>query len=301
VSQWGELGRVDVRFDPVWLGGAFVALLAYQALHGEVARVVLAELGQPVEARRLRAIFSASLLARYVPTGALAIVVRIGMQEREGVAKRVGTLGLLYEIAIALVAAGLLCLVLVARASLPLALGLLAVSPLAIALVLGPRTFPSLANRVLARLKRQPVSRFLPTAVVLRLTLVMAISFVLAGVSVLCVVRGLTDAPAGSTPTIVASAALGFITSFLGFALPGGLGAREAGLTGALAIVLPGPIAFAVAVVSRLVQTAVELTYAGLATLADRRRVPERPVPEAQRDNGQPPAASQRAREDSNL
>ncbi len=201
VSQWGELERVDVRFDPVWLGGAFVALLAYQAMHGEVARAVLAELGQPVEGRRLRAIFAASLLARYVPTGALAIVVRIGLQEREGVPKRVGTLGLLYEVAIALVAAALLCLLLVARASLPLALGLLALSPAAIALVLGPRTFPSLANRVLARLNRQPVSRFLPISAVLRLTVVLAISFVLAGVSVLCVVQGLTDPPAGSTAT----------------------------------------------------------------------------------------------------
>lgn len=281
VSQWEELGRVDVRFDPAWLAGAFVALLAYQALHGEVARAVLAELGQPVEARRLRAIFAASLLARYVPTGALAIVVRIGLQEREGVAKRVGTLGLLYEVAIALVAAALLCLVFVGRASVPLALGLLVLSPAAIALVLGPRTFPSLANRVLARLNRQPVSRFLPTWAVLRLTVVLAISFVLAGVSVLCVVRGLTEPPAGSTATIIASAGLGFITSLLGFALPGGLGAREAGLTGALALVLPGPIAFAVAVVSRLVQTAVELTYAGLVTLADRRRADDRPMREA--------------------
>jgi uncharacterized membrane protein YbhN (UPF0104 family) len=92
-------------------------------------------------------------------------------------------------------------------------------------------------------------------------------------------VRGITEQPAGSTTTIVASAGLGFITSMLGFALPGGLGAREAGLTGALALVLPGPIAFAVAVVSRLVQTAVELVYAGLATLADRRGVRVRPVP----------------------
>ena len=278
VSQWGELGRVEVRFDPVWLVGAFGALLGYQAIHGEVARIVLVELGQPIEGRRLRAIFSASLLARYVPTGALAVVARIGLQEREGVAKRVGTLGLLYETAIALVGAALLCLLLVARASVPLALGLLAVSPVAIALVLGPRFFPPLANRVLARLKREPVSRFLPTAAVLRLTLLCALSFVLAGVSVLCVVRGLTEPPAGSTATIIASAGLGFITSLLGFALPGGLGAREAGLTGALALVLPGPIAFAVAVVSRLVQTAVELTYAGVATLADRRRVPERPA-----------------------
>jgi uncharacterized membrane protein YbhN (UPF0104 family) len=262
------------------LAGAFGALLAYQALHAEVARMVLVELGQPIAGRRLRAIFSASLLARYVPTGALAVVARIGLQEREGVAKRVGTLGLLYEIAIALVGAGLLCLVLVARASPALAVVLLVLSPLLIALVLGPRTFPSLANRVLRRLNREPVSRFIPTGAVLRLTALCALSFALAGVSVLCVVRGITEAPAGSTPTIIASAGLGFITSMLGFALPGGLGAREAGLTGALALVLPGPIAFAVAVVSRLVQTAVELVYAGLATLADRRRVADRPIPE---------------------
>jgi hypothetical protein len=94
------------------------------------------------------------------------------------------------------------------------------------------------------------------------------------------VVRGITEQPSASTPTIIASAGLGFITSMLGFALPGGLGAREAGLTGALALVLPGPIAFAVAVVSRLIQTAVELVYAGLATLADRRRVGDHTIPE---------------------
>jgi uncharacterized membrane protein YbhN (UPF0104 family) len=165
-----------------------------------------------------------------VPTGALAIVVRIGMQEREGVAKRVGTLGLLYEIAIALAAAGLLCL---SWSRVPRCRWRWACWRC-------PRS-PSPWCSALERSRRWPTGcshgssdsrvAFLPTAVVLRLTLVMAISFVLAGVSVLCVVRGLTDAPAGSTPTIVASAALGFITSFLGFALPGGLGAREAGLT----------------------------------------------------------------------
>ncbi len=279
-SQWGQLERVDVRLRPIWLAGAFGALLGYQALHAEVARMVLAELGQPIAGRRLRAIFSASLLARYVPTGALAVVARIGLQEREGVAKRIGTLGLLYEVAIALVGAALLCLVFVARASPALAFALLVLSPLLIALVLGPRTFPSLANEVLRRLNREPVSRFIPTTAVLRLTALCALSFALAGVSVLCVVRGITEAPAGSIPTIIASAGLGFITSMLGFALPGGLGAREAGLTGALALVLPGPIAFAVAVVSRLIQTAVELVYAGLATLADRRRVGDHTIPE---------------------
>jgi len=58
---------------------------------------------------------------------------------------------------------------------------------------------------------------------------------------------------------------------WLALSLPAGLGAREAGLAGALALALPPTVALAVAVGVRVVQTAVELLYAGATSALARR------------------------------
>ena len=55
------------------------------------------------------------------------------------------------------------------------------------------------------------------------------------------------------------------------FVLPSGIGAREVVIVGALAAVLPYGQALALAVVSRVLFTVVELVSAGVTTLVTRR------------------------------
>jgi uncharacterized membrane protein YbhN (UPF0104 family) len=65
---------------------------------------------------------------------------------------------------------------------------------------------------------------------------------------------------------------LSFAVSMLAFVFPSGLGVREGAFALALSQNLPGSVAVAVAVGTRLVLTLVELAFIGAVALAGRRR-----------------------------
>src|SRR5690349_17275681 len=97
-KESGRIGSIDWRFQPGWLALCVAALLLFQFLHIELWRLVLRVLGGHIEARRARAIWSTTLLARYVPTSALMAVGRVALSEREGVPKRVTLASVVYEL-----------------------------------------------------------------------------------------------------------------------------------------------------------------------------------------------------------
>src|SRR6476661_8682292 len=66
-KEAGQIGSIDWRFRPGWLALCIAALLLFQFLHIELWRLILRVLGGHIEARRARAIWSTTLLARYVP------------------------------------------------------------------------------------------------------------------------------------------------------------------------------------------------------------------------------------------
>jgi uncharacterized membrane protein YbhN (UPF0104 family) len=193
------------------------------------------------------------------------------MGERIGVPKRVSTVGIAYEIALSLSGAGIVSLALIAQLPLGWALAL-AVVPLSGVAAIHPRIFGPLTTGVLRRIGQPPLVRLLGFRSVLVLIAGFVVSFVLAGLALLCTARAITAVPSDGQVTVVASFALGFFASLLGFALPGGIGAREAGLTAGLSLTLASPIAVAVAATSRLLQTGIEVAYAGVVTAHDRKR-----------------------------
>ncbi len=268
IAQWGNINRGDLRFQPLWLIAALPPMFAFQAIQGEVALIVLRRLHYPIPNTRGRVIFGASLLARYIPTGALAVAVRLGLNQQEGVPKRISTVAIGYEISVGLVGAGVSVLPLLPSAGT--AVTLAAVIPLAGIVLLHPTLFARIVNRGLVKIGQPPLPRTLPFGEVLVIVAIVCVTFWLAGVSLLCSLLAITPVSSDDFVMVIATYGLGFITSMLGFALPGGLGAREAGLVAGLSLTTASPVAFVAAALSRLVQTAVELTYAGLAKLLDR-------------------------------
>ena len=77
-----RIGAIDWRFEPLWLGLCVLALLAFQLCHIEIWRLMLRALGGDIEPRRARSIWSATLLARYVPTSALMAVGRVALSKK---------------------------------------------------------------------------------------------------------------------------------------------------------------------------------------------------------------------------
>jgi glycosyltransferase 2 family protein len=263
----GRVPDVDWRFEPLWLAASAVALFLFAASHPELWRLMLRLLHMPLPAWRARAIYNASLLARYVPTGLMSIVVRVSLSEREGVPKRICAATLVYELGLSIAAALIISawffLDLPQLEDEPLRY-LAVVIPVAALIALHPKLFHPGANRLLRRLKRPPLEVSLTYPQVLAFTAFYVAGFAVAGLGVYAFAHALAPVDAEDLPVIVASYSIGFTAGMFGAFLPGGVGAREAGLALALTPTLTAPVAIAVAVGVRILQTCLELGYAAL-------------------------------------
>lgn len=266
-SQWSRLDDADLRFAPLWLVSALPLLLLFQLSQGEAALIILRRLEHPLEPVRGRSIYGAALLARYIPTGAVSILLRVALNEREGVPKRISTIALVYEVALALVAAAVSAVPLLP--SVGTAAIAVAAIPVAGVAALHPRMFSRIVAPLLRRARQPDIGRMLSFRDVLLLIGLLVLGFWAAGIALLFTLLAITPVHGGEV-AIISTFGLGFITSMVGFALPGGLGAREAGLVAGLSVSTATPLALAAAALSRLVQTAVELLYAAGATLHER-------------------------------
>ena len=271
----GRFDDFDWRFEPAWLVGCIVALIAFEACHIELWRFSMRSLGGRIEARRARAIWSTTLLARYVPTSALMAVSRVALAEREGVAKRITLASVAYELAITVISALILCAYLLFR--LP-ALDdhdwvrwVAAAMPLLGLVVVHPAIFHRVTDYLLKRMGKPPLPLSLGYGRVLELTFLYTASFVVAGAAVLAMAHAIHDVPGDATYAAIASYALGYVVGVIGFVIPGSLGAREAGVALGLSAVLPGYVAVAVAIAIRLLQIGVEILYALVTPLLARR------------------------------
>jgi hypothetical protein len=79
--------------------------------------------------------------------------------------------------------------------------------------------------------------------------------------------RAVADPTPGSTSTLMGICTAGYLAGWAAVFVPGGLGVREGVYALLLAEVLPGPVAAAVAILSRLWLTAIELFVAILLAL----------------------------------
>jgi uncharacterized membrane protein YbhN (UPF0104 family) len=266
-----RVDTIDWRFEPGWLALCLLALIAFQLSHIELWRLMMHSLGRDLPAARARAIWSTTLLGRYVPTSALMAVGRVALTEREGVPKRVTLASVVYELAFTVIAAVSLCVYLLWR--LP-ALDddawvrwLATAFPVLGLVALHPAIFHNLTDYVLVRMGRAKLPLSLGFGRVVELTVLYVGSFVLAGTAVLAMAHALHGLDAGDTYAAVASYGLGYVAGVVAFVIPGALGAREAGIALGLSAVLPTAVAVAVAIAVRLLQMGVEVLYAAVTPL----------------------------------
>lgn len=277
VDEVGRLPKIDWSFDFWWLVPAFAALILFQGMHAETWRRILHQLHGDLPARKGWVIWNVSLLARYVPTQVMLAVTRVGMAEREGVPKRATISSIVYEVA--LVTAGSIVIAAWGLMQLPglkdsaWRYAILLVPVVAVA-CLHRRPFARVSGFVLHRLKADRLERLIPFRTVLLLASIYVLSFLVTGIGVLCIARSLHPIDAADIPLVLSAWSVGYAGALVAFFVPGGLGVREGAMAAVLAIALPTGVAIAVAVVTRLAQTGVELLYAGGSVLYAR-RMPE--------------------------
>jgi hypothetical protein len=266
----------DWRVQPSWLALAAAAFLALHLTHAGLWRRVLHHLDRPVEARRSRAIWCTSGLARYTPGSVLMPMVRVAMAKREGVPKRECLASVVYEMALMLTGSVIVGAYAVVRT--PdfggAARYIVLVIPLAALICLHPRIFGPMANVALNRIGKESLPRTLPLPAIASLVALYAGSWILAGVGLYALIEGLHPVEPADFLVVLAAPAVGYIAAALAFVLPGGIGAREGGLAAVLSVALPFGVAVAVAVALRLMQLTIELLAAVATPVIARRTRP---------------------------
>jgi uncharacterized membrane protein YbhN (UPF0104 family) len=274
VAAVGDFPNVSWRIHfaalALSIAGFAVSLLAA----AEIWRRILASLGSRIDVRKSNAIWFVSGLGRYVPSSLLLPVLRAAMAEREGVPGRITLASMVYELCLSSTAALIIGAYFVIQLpSLSDSPGrfLVILLPIVAFVIMQPRYFHTFADKLLVRMGREPLPISLSAAAVLQMVALYAATYVVAGLSLYALAQSIYPVGAGDLVEVVGAFSVGTALSVIAIALPGGVVAREAGIALALSPVMPAAPAIAIAVLSRIIQLALELGGALLAPLVARR------------------------------
>ncbi len=277
VNQWDQIRASGVHFQVEWLIPAFVILPIYYALNALAWDLILRFLGFPIGVLRAQVVWGQPLLARYVPGSVLYVLARLVLSERAGVPRRITIASLVYEQALSLTAAvSLAAYFVIIHPDLqgqPIRWAVVLVVPAAI-VVLHPRIFGPLANRLLGAFGREPLPETVPLRGVLLMLVYFTLNWCLAGLAVYFVARSVFDIPFSEVATVGSAQALGYVAALLTIVAPAGLGVRDAAFAWGVKAALPAgsfAVGSLIAIAVRGVLTIVELFYVGIVTLIARR------------------------------
>jgi glycosyltransferase 2 family protein len=275
VGVLAERPHAHLRFLPGWLALSILCIFAGVLIQAELWRRLVVAMGSCLEPRRGLAIWCLSMLARYAPTSVLMPVVRIGMSRAQKVPASVCAASLVYEVVLtvcgAVWVASYFLIGLPALHHATWRWGVLLL-PLAFMLTLHPSGVRFVSHRLSRRLGQEPLLVHLSLKRLSAFAAGYVAYFLLLGASLMALVISCHPLALADMPVVVGAMAIGWLAAAAGFILPGGLGAREAALVGALSLVMPAFVAITVAVASRLIQIAVELLLALVASWLALRR-----------------------------
>lgn len=276
VPRAGDIADAVTRQQPLTLVAAFVVGAAATYLTFLSWRALMSGAGHHIPIGAAQRVFFLSQIGKYIPGSVWPIVAQadLGREHRVPAARSVavGMLTLLISCG-----AG----VSVAAVTIPF------VQPDAFArywfvVVLVPVVLAALHPSVLGfglRLASRVTRRDLGTvdigiAAIVRAFGWAALAWVAFGLHIVLVLVPLGDVDPRVITLTIGAYALAWLVGFLVFFLPAGLGGREAVLTALLAAGVPlgASAAVSVAVMSRVLLTVVDLVFAGVAVLGERRR-----------------------------
>ena len=278
LAVWGTLSEfpsIDWQWRPVSFGLGVLGVGLFLLANAELWRRLLRSLGGELPPLPATTIWFVSGLGRFVPTSLLTPMIRTAMAEREGVAKRVCLVSVAYEIGLALT--GALVVGAYFIIDLPDLSGdwerfLVIAFPVVALVALQPRIFHRVTARILERLGRRPIPDALSSARIFEFLALYCGVYVLAGLSTYALGQSVYPMGSDDIVTVLGAFAVGTTLGVIAFVLPAGLVAREAGLAVALSPIMPAAPAVAIAVLSRVVQIAMEVLLATATQVAVRRR-----------------------------
>jgi hypothetical protein len=277
VDQWAEIQDKGVHFHGVWLVPAFAVLLVFYAFNALGWDLILRFLGYELGAGRAQVAWGQPLLARYVPGSVLYVLGRVLLSERAGVPGRLTVGSVVFDQALqatsAIIVAAYFLIDHPDLQDQPLRWGVLALIPLAL-LLLHPRVFGPLANRVLRAFGREPLPEVMSLRGVVTVLSFYVLNWGVVAVGLWCVARSVSSFSASDIPTIGSAQAFGYLAALVTLVAPAGLGIRDAAFAWALKGAVPGhsfAVGSLIALVVRGVLTVVEIVYVAGVTALGRR------------------------------
>ena len=276
VSSWDQVAAsgFHFQFNLPLLAVSLVLLVIGRGFAVEAWRRVLMALGHHVSFRFAFYTWFISNLTRYVPGNIWQVATMMLLVEREGVTKMNALLSQAVYTAIALSVTALFGLTL-----LPIAQKYL---PFAALLFIGLIIFfalPPVFRLILAATSR--LTRFFrrngtadSTALsVPRLSFMRGLipplcstaMWTTNGIAFYLFVRSIANVPSQSVPSFVAMNAAAYFIGYISFITPSGLGFREGALALLLGAFFPGPVAVAIAFLTRIWSTSGEMLGVGIA------------------------------------
>ncbi|GLW61779.1 membrane protein [Actinomadura rubrobrunea] len=272
ISRWDETVRAFQQMSWATLLGAFAAGLAGLFSWMVAWRALLGGLGSPLPLGVAFRINAVSQLGKYVPGKVWALVTQVEM----GRAYQVPRLRNFSSVLLA-VATTCACGLAVASVTLPLTSQaardrywwLFLLAPLLLG-ALHPRIVTWFLNTALRLVRRPPLEHAVGLGVTLRAVAWTMLAWALFGVHTWLLCAAVGGEGAGLPFAATGAYALAFVTGFLVFIAPSGLGAREAALVLVLSSWLPAGAPIVVAIASRVLLTLADLVNAGAALLTAR-------------------------------
>ncbi len=144
--------------------------------------------------------------------------------------------------------------------------------PIAIVL-LHPRVFGPLANRVLKAFGREPLPGVISLRGILALLVFYSLNWVVVAFGIYCVARSVHTIPFNDILLVGSAQAIGYFAALVTVVAPAGLGVRDAAFAWAVKAAVGGSFAVGslIAIAVRGVMTVAELIYVGAVTALGRR------------------------------
>jgi uncharacterized membrane protein YbhN (UPF0104 family) len=274
-DQWAGVRDAVSQLSVAPVAGAAAAALLSLVLSLLTWRSTLAGLGTRVPLRAAARIFFVGQLGKYLPGSVWPVLAQMELGASYGLSRRqVGTASLLavgIGVPGALLIGALALPALFSGGAAAFALVFLAL-PVTGAL-LHPRVLNPLLDRGFRLLRRPPLPRRLSAAAIARVALLSAAAQLLLGLQAYLLAVDLGAHGARVLPIVVGAFTLATVAGLLALPVPAGAGVREAVLVAALSPVLPVSRAILLAVISRILLTAADVTVATGGMVGSRRFV----------------------------
>lgn len=272
--EWDAVRDGLRRLDAATLAGSLAAVLVGLAAAMMSWRAVLVGLGSRLPVPAAARVFFLGQLGKYVPGSVWPVVAQAELSQEYGVPRARAGIASLAQMLVGLVVGVVVAGAALATSSPDAVAQYWWLLPVAAAgaVVLVPPVFARLCA-LAARLARRPAPEPVDGRTILAAAAWCLVMWVAFGLHLYLLVRATSGT--GSTTTLLLAStggyALAWVVGFVIVFLPAGAGAREAALVLAMAPVLPGSDALALALVSRFLMLAGDGLTAGIAVLAARR------------------------------